>query len=461
MKTNTKKHSRRNGGIALIWMAITLIVLILFVGLALDYAKVCLAAHQLQNAADAAALAGARIVRVSEPNARIQAQYIAGLNFTEGNSVILNLNTDNNLNGDIVIGRFYYDERGFVPLQNLPAGIGPDALKAVAKRTESEHGPIPLIFGPIANVNTTNVSRVAIAQALGGWGAGIIALDCYKSPGLSIGGAATDLTLIGGGIQVNSNADVAFYTNKNTKYVPVPEIINVNGGVDDKKLPAAILAVTNTGAPQMPDPLCPDAQCDGTVAGSDCLPVPAFGPVIQTETVRGSTDPCVPKTIGPGYYPGGIELLSSNETLHLEPGIYILDAIGANKGGLYVNAGNLFGEDVMLYITGGGKIDIQGGGTIVLNQNNEFKGYPFAPYEGMTIYQDRNDTNPAVIQGTNTLNIGGTLYFPRNHVEVTGTGGGFGTQLISNTIEIGGTGTIKINYDGRNPFPANKAIIVY
>ena len=57
-----------------------------------------------------------------------------------------------------------------------------------------------------------------------------------------------------------------------------------------------------------------------------------------------------------------------------------------------------------------------------------------------------------VIHGTNTLDIGGTLYFPRNHVNITGTGDGFGTQLISNTIEIGGTGTIEINYDGRNPF---------
>ena len=49
----------------------------------------------------------------------------------------------------------------------------------------------------------------------------------------------------------------------------------------------------------------------------------------------------------------------------------------------------------MFYITGNGKVDMQGNGTIRLNQENEFKGYPFAPYEGMTIYQDRNNHNDA------------------------------------------------------------------
>ena len=108
-----------------------------------------------------------------------------------------------------------------------------------------------------------------------------------------------------------------------------------NGGIEPNKFPEDLIAVTTLGAPRMPDPLCPDAQCDGSVAGSDCLPVPAFGPPIQTETVRGSTDPNVPKTIGPGYYPGGIELLSNDETLYLEPGIYILDAMAQIRGPVY------------------------------------------------------------------------------------------------------------------------------
>jgi len=460
IKQNYKgANYKRNKGIAILWAAFTLLLLILFMGLAIDGGVLFFSAHQLQNAADAAALAGARIVRVDQHDSRVQAQLFGGLNYCLGDFVALNYNGDNVPDGDIVVGRFYYDERGFVPLQDLPEGVEPDALKVVTKRTADEHGAVPLYFGPIVNVNTADVSRVAVAQALGGWGAGIIALDCYAPGALSIGTAATDLNLIAGGIQVNSNADDAFYTNINTEYDPIPDNINVNGGVVENKFPDVLYDVTTLGAPRMPDPLCPDAECDGSVSGGDCLPEPAFGPVIQEETVRGSTDPCNPKTIGPGYYPGGIELLSSDETLYLDPGIYILDAIGANKGGLYINGGNLYATDgVMFYITGDGKVDMQGNGTVQINTNSEIES---GTYAGMAIFQDRDNLNDASIHGTGTLDIVGTIYFPQNHVLITGTGDGFGTQLIANTIEISGTGTMQINYDGRNPFPANRSILVY
>ncbi len=439
----------RHRGLALIWTAITILVLILLVGLALDTAKVILVAHKLQNAADAAALAGARIVRISQLEARTKAQSVGGLNYADGNSVILDLNTGNDPNGDIVIGRFYYDERGFVPLQDLPEEANePDALKAVAKRTKSEHGAISLLFGPIVSVNTADVSRIAIAQAIGGWGAGIITLDCYASPGLRVGDASTDLTLIGGGIQVNSNADVAFLGNVNTEYDPVPEIINVNGGVN--KIPEELYDVTNTGAPRLPDPLCPDAQCDGSVAGGDCLPEPPFGSPIQEETV--TVEPNETRTISPGYYPGGINMTNSTGTLNLQPGIYILDGDGLN-----ITGGNLYGDGVMLYITGTGEVNLRGGGIIELNKNFEIESGPFT---GITIYQARDNQQKAYIRGTDNLDIKGVLYFPRNHVEIRGTGGTFGTQLIANTLDVGGTGVMQINYDGRNPFPANKAILV-
>ena len=56
-----RRRHHRYRGVALIWVAILALVLILIVGLSLDVAKVSLVAHQLQNAADAAALAGARL----------------------------------------------------------------------------------------------------------------------------------------------------------------------------------------------------------------------------------------------------------------------------------------------------------------------------------------------------------------------------------------------------------------
>lgn len=445
----SKQTYPKRSGVAYIWAAIFLIIFILLAGLGFDAARAFVAAHQLQNAADAAVLAGARIVRVSQPDARQKAMDIAYENFVIGARVHLDENADNADpdNGDIVTGIYNPSDKTFTPDTN-----NPNALKVIAKRTgDSLNGSLPLIFGPVAGVNNVDISRTAIALALGGWGAGIIALDCYAEDALTVPDAATDVTITGGGIQVNSENGEAFTPHQRVEFEPLPEVINVVGGIDDRHFPDGLYDITTTGAPRMPDPLCPDAQCDGSVAGGDCLPEPDFGTPIQTETV--DLGPNETRTIQPGYYPGGIRLLSSNETLLLEPGIYILDGEG-----LYINGGNLIGDGVMFYITGTGKIDLQGNGIVQINQNFEIES---GPYAGIAIYQDRDNNNPAIIQGTNNLDITGTIYFPRNHVKITGTGDGFGTQLIANTIEIGGHGLIQINYDGRNPFPANKAVLVY
>jgi hypothetical protein len=73
------------------------------------------------------------------------------------------------------------------------------------------------------------------------------------------------------------------------------------------------------------------------------------------------------------------------------------------------------------------------------------------PYEGITIFQAPGNCNVAEINGTAELNMVGSLYFPCNKLNLSGTGDGFGNQLIARTIEIAGNGLISIAYDGRNP----------
>lgn len=58
----SKKPQQRERGAVLIWVALFLLVILGFVSLGIDTAKVAAARTQLQNAADAAALAGASIV---------------------------------------------------------------------------------------------------------------------------------------------------------------------------------------------------------------------------------------------------------------------------------------------------------------------------------------------------------------------------------------------------------------
>ena len=109
-KTQT---SRR--GISLIWTALLTVIMIGFVGLACDVGYGLLVAHQLQNAADASALAGALAMTKGENESRLAAVNIAAANTAGGAAVQLSPNESNDPAGDLVIGRYDRITGEFVP----------------------------------------------------------------------------------------------------------------------------------------------------------------------------------------------------------------------------------------------------------------------------------------------------------------------------------------------------------
>ncbi len=172
LKSYSVRSSRRRGhgrkGIALIWMAIFLVLIISIVGLATDAAFVALTAHQLQNAADAASLGGAVWVRVDLVEAHNAAIDLAFANKAAGDPVRLTPNPNNEPTGDVVIGRYNSTDDTFVATLT-----GANAVKAVARRTEkSLGGPLELLFGRVipllfgADAATASLTRDAIAQFL-------------------------------------------------------------------------------------------------------------------------------------------------------------------------------------------------------------------------------------------------------------------------------------------------------
>src|SRR6266568_1897027 len=88
--------SRSQRGAIIIWLALFLLVLIGVTSLGVDMAKVMAAHTQLQNAADAAALAGASAIdpgtgKISPDTAIVRAQSIASYNeaFVDGMEPVL------------------------------------------------------------------------------------------------------------------------------------------------------------------------------------------------------------------------------------------------------------------------------------------------------------------------------------------------------------------------------------
>jgi Flp pilus assembly protein TadG len=415
----------RQRGVALVWVAITLVVLLGFVGLATDTAYLYLTAAQLQNAADAASLAGAQIVRMDIDLARQRAVTIGGANLAARQSVQLALNTENVAAGDVVVGDFDRDTGVFTPTLQ-----GPNAVKVVARRTaDSLNGTLPLIFAPAFGLDTANVVRSATAMVGGGTGAGVIALNPHEKQSLYVYGNAT-LTVNDGAIYVNSDHSAAAQL-QGSATIDGPEI-NVQGdmrfvgGADYE-------GDLNTGTDPLPDPLA-------------YLVAPNIG---LPQTPTGIT---TSGTFDPGYYPLGISITGGDVTLN--PGIYILDGAGLYIGG---NA-TLTAVGVMFYIVGSGSVTYIGTGNVGLTPPDS--GY----YEGISIFQARDNTNPATITGTSFMddpdNPGGTLYFPVAPIEVGGTGDIYINQLIADMITISGSGTKQIAYDGRYPAAGNTVFLV-
>jgi hypothetical protein len=460
---NARGH---RSGVAMIWTAIVGMLLILIIGICVDTAKVALVAQQLQNAADAAALAGGRLVKF-EDHPRMQtralAMTIGQLNFADGDPVQLDQNAGNQPDGDIVVGRYNRRTRTFTPSTEAA-----NALKVVARRTDQLHGPIPLNFGPIAGIDTANVSQYAIAMSAGGTGAGLIALK-HSGTGLHMNGTVI-LDVNDGDIQVNSFDDDA------VRIIGTPEFlaneINTCGYFDPTggyQFPEDLITQDqDDGVDPIPDPLCPDPD------GGICLPAPAWDPASDL------SDPCAPTlkitegthVLQPGYYSGGFEITGGDVTL--KPGIYILGGGPQGKGGLVVGGNtNFCAMGVMFYVTDNGKVDLAGTGNMRMTpigaegEACEFCDQSFTygsntdyQYTGVTIFQARDNHNDACIVGTNLMDLDGTLYFPENHLDLTGTGDGFGNALIADTIEISGTGRIVINYDGRYDAPGTSSFLV-
>ncbi|UCC97444.1 MAG: pilus assembly protein, partial [Phycisphaerales bacterium] len=223
-----RRHVRRRG-VVLVWTAILLLLMILLVGLSLDSGKVALTYHQLHNAADAGALAGCRLVKVDPDEARRMAQMVAAMNLADTIPVLLDLNTSNSPDGDIIIGQYGYDRdlglSVFVPYD--PAFPTPvNALAVIASRDPAHGGSLPLNFGAIADVPTVDLTGwwegksgpYAIAVTVGGTGAGLICLrEDYT--GLELGGGgyltvnSTTSNVNDGAIQINSFDEGGLYSN--------------------------------------------------------------------------------------------------------------------------------------------------------------------------------------------------------------------------------------------------------
>ncbi|MBJ6751044.1 TadE/TadG family type IV pilus assembly protein [Geomonas anaerohicana] len=139
-----KKRNER--GFALVYIALMIVVLVGFVSLAVDMGYMYVAKGQLQNAADAAALAGAAMNLSVPTDVKAKAKEFAAANKAAGDPVVI---TDD----DVTVGNWEAKTSTFTA-PPLPSGKVVNAVKVVARRTEAgataaEQGRVHTFFGNI------------------------------------------------------------------------------------------------------------------------------------------------------------------------------------------------------------------------------------------------------------------------------------------------------------------------
>lgn len=499
-------------GIAVVWTALLLIVLVGVLGVGLDFGKAAWNIHQLHNAADAAALAGAQIVKGDPSGAAVRAHDLALVNDADGLAVTLRTTaqpepfTGRQDDYDILVGRWIRQWADYPRTRDpfVPIRTGATAVRAAARRGQGWGAEAPRLryyWGPVFDVNGVDVLWRAIAWSRGSTGAGILLLAAHPEhlPGwnhdtglLMDGGTILDLRgadpvtgepLIGD-VQINATSEsspwAAFRLNGNSAEIWTGEF-NVVGGTNPPATatswqglygdPAYPFSV-NPDSPRIEDPLAAVAPPNISTmpAGSDATGKTYYDPVKKTfETISGGD-----LTLNPGYYPGGIDM--SGGSLVLNPGVYAFGGAKAknNGPGLVLSGGaSVTGSGVLLYITGDptgkitgtkteyGRIDLGGNGAVEITS----RGDAMTPRQidgemGIALWQDRANSNYGRIIGTADSHITGTIYCGYNALEIGGTSEQMGNQVIAGALQLHGTPELHIAYDGRNEVEGHRSILV-
>lgn len=135
--------------------------LLAMLALSIDLGMLCVAKGQLQNTADAAALAGAAELRFSVDPGAVRARAVA---VGEANTV-LGEPVDMHATGDVEIG--YYDEYSGAWVCGWP-DAGLPLVRATARRTgESAAGPVRTFFAPLFGVDKVDLTTTATAAVAG------------------------------------------------------------------------------------------------------------------------------------------------------------------------------------------------------------------------------------------------------------------------------------------------------
>jgi hypothetical protein len=473
----------RERGQVLVLFAGALAALMIIAALAFDIGMVLVERRDEQNAADAAALAGARYLRsdplVSDPvAAEAAARQIADVNGfidSDPNEIV-------NVFMPPIHGK-YVGLQGFIEVQiegTRPSifagiigrsewGIG---VSAVATNAQDLTFPFSMLALNPTICDAIKVSGGGRVEAYANLQSNSSGADCAGQPygfsrtgGSTIDVLAPDATCRSVGLIQNAGSSGSMTCARAENSFALPDPLR-NLAAPTKPALAAPMQFVGPGTAPTPPKNCP-GRTDGfapTEANADtCVLGSPSGTYAGLSWI-----------LYPGLYPGGLNI-SADTTAYLMPGIYWIGGGGIDIG----NGGSMLtiatvtdatpnpadapcaAKTIQADLCGGvmiynSKLPAEPGGPFILNSNSAImklaaldvpETAPDAIYNDIVIYQDRTVAQSVTLNGSSSSTIlEGIIYVPLGQVKLNGNGGTLIVdQIIADTFDINGNGgTIKV-----------------
>ena len=375
------------GAVGIIF-ALLFVPFIVFAALAIDIGYVDSVKSQMQNTADAAALAAAGSID-DVTTGQLRATDVAAQNMSASKyGTVLT-------SSDVQFGNWDTSTKTFTV-----TGVDPDAAKATVRMTAANGNAISLYFAQIININTVDVTLSAVAKAVGGGTACVLALSSSASNAVEVSGNA-NVTFNGCDVASNSDDDDSLKIGSNATLTA--DCVSVVGDTDAASPELTLTcdeAVTNAAA---------------TVDPYDGLASPTVGTCLDTNYKNTSgTD-----ILNPGTYCGKFEVTGG--TVQLNSGTYVIDDgnFKVSGGATLEEAAGGTGVTIILTDSDG---DSPGNATVSGGANVTLAAPTGGTYSGVVFFQDKSSASGTnnKFTGGSTMNITGALYFPKEDIEFTG-----------------------------------------
>ena len=435
------KYLRSTGGNMTLIASLAAIPMIASVGLAVDYMRASRSAQELQQVADAAALAAASAKNVTGTTTQqiaqrsaIATKYIAAsvAKVSDVELVGAPLVTTGPNTVDIQINAKV--KGSFINVLN--------GLKSSAE--VGDGGPNEAGESSSKDISLSVHAKVGFSQDSYRC---LIAMHPTLTEAISFNGNSEFMASCA--VHANSNATVAIRTWGSAEAYATSFCArggwagsgfspNPKGGCSLVLDPYASMVLPTAGT-------CITAAAAGLPSSGSGSKLTASGAFVKSEA----------RTLPPGTYCGGIEG-KTHATITLQKGVYIF-----KDGDLVLDAGSkiLATSGTIIYLTGtSSNISVASGSTLKVtgpNKLNSAVGDSTYAYRGWAILQDRSTTpassNSISSQNSGDVDVIGGYYAPTQRLSITANGdvnansGYF--PMITNTLYMSGNATLYVNLD--------------